>query len=600
MKENLRQWLLRYGFLDFQDGLMSCGVSGFEDLVLLTEEDLKELAKVLGLNLVMRRKFLNAIRNITTPQLESQQLVRKLQANSDELLNCVRNHCALVCSLAVKVAEHSRYARHAPTNKATSKEPMRRQASLKRSRSQHFFGQMDLDTIINSPPPLDTLSSKQQVFKKATASPNKLHLPQNTGMKSNDPAVKGTVKKAEPKKVTIPHGPKPPMVPVLALVPSQTKIKVYVEALSGEVTYVVTVTTPQGEEVLEFKEANEIQIPNIQAGRNYKVKVAAKSSNGVVGTWSEAEPVLIPLNRETIVIFGGDVEYEENLSITEYYNENDKKWVREKVMDMKSERTRLGACQWRGNLIVAGGSERGQGHTNKVAMYNVAQTRWEDFSDMKFVRHSHKIGVVDGKLFCLGGYGTRGTNNKRYRFLDVLEIYDSAQKMWLVHPERMHLPRKDFGMVVIDDEIFVAGGESNSRIVPDCEVFNFSSGKWMKIASMNTKRRQCGSCEFGGRFWIAGGFQGGSKKKAILSSSEMYDPHEDIWYQMPPLAEPRYGCSLQKMNDKLFCIGGYNTQHDPVNTIEVFDFESNCWRRWKSRIMKARGSHEAVVIEKWW
>ena len=72
---------MRYGFLDFQDGLMSCGVSGFEDLVLLEEEDLKELAKVLGLNLVMRRKFLNAVRNITTPQLESQQLVRKLQVD---------------------------------------------------------------------------------------------------------------------------------------------------------------------------------------------------------------------------------------------------------------------------------------------------------------------------------------------------------------------------------------------------------------------------------------------------------------------------------------------------------------------------------------
>jgi len=593
MKENLRQWLLRYGFLDFQDGLMSCGVSGFEDLVLLEEEDLKELAKVLGLNLVMRRKFLNAVRNITTPQLESQQLVRKLQANSDELLNCVRNHCALVCSLAVKVAEHARYARHAPSNKTTSKEPMRRQASLKRSRSQHFFGQMDLDNIMNSPPPTESLT-KTQVINQKTRNPNKLHLPQTGATKSNEQKPE----KTENKNVSV-VGPKPPMVPVLALVPGQSKIKVYVEALTGDVSYVTIVTTPKGEETHEFKEPDKIVIPNIQAGRKYKVKVAAKSSAGVVGPWSETEPVLIPLKRETIVILGGDVEYEENLSITEFYHEGEKKWKREKVMDMKCERTRLGACPWRGNIIIAGGSERGQGHTNKVTMFNIAQQRWEDFADMKFVRHSHKLGVVDGKLFCLGGYGTRGVNNKRYRFLDVLEIYDSAQKQWLVHPERMHLPRKDFGMVVIDDEIFIAGGESNSRIIPDCEVFNFSSGKWMKIASMNTKRRQCGSCEFGGRFWVAGGFQGGSKKKAILSSSEMYDPHEDIWYQMPPLAEPRYGCALQRMNDKLFCIGGYNMQHDPVNTIEVFDFESNCWRRWKSRIMKARGSHEAVVIEKW-
>eukprot|EP00494_Astrolonche_serrata_P031289 UN31558 len=383
------------------------------------------------------------------------------------------------------------------------------------------------------------------------------------------------------------YGPKPPPIPVLAVVPTQTKIKIYVEPCTEDVTYIVSVHTPNGDiEPLEFKSADELVVENVKPGRNYKVKVAAKSAGGVRGDWSESEPVLIPLTKETIVVLGGDVEYEENLDITEYYDDTDKKWVHDNNLDLTSERTRIGGCTWRGNLVVVGGSERGKGHSNTVEMYTVNQKRWTAFPSAKFVRHSHGIGVVDGKLFVLGGYGTRGTNNKRYRFLDVLEIYDSSERQWVVHPERMALPRKDFGCAVIDDEIFVAGGESNSRIIPDCEVFGFASGKWMKIASMNSKRRQCGACEFGGRFWVCGGFQGGSKKKSILTSVEMYDPHEDVWIEMPPLTEPRYGCALQRMNDKLFCIGGYDMKHDPLSTIEVFDFENNCWRRWKTRIMK--------------
>merc|ERR1719499_2964533 len=388
------------------------------------------------------------------------------------------------------------------------------------------------------------------------------------------------------------------MIQVMGIIPTQKQIKVYVEPCP-EVTYLLSVMNAGGEDVQEYSDHESIVYTNIQPGRNYRIKLAAKSKLGVVGDYSEIEPTLIPMNKETIVIVGGDVEYEENLDVTEYYIDKDKAWVHDADFDISSERTRMGATVWRGNMIIIGGSERGNGHTNIVQQYDMKAKEWKKISQTKFVRHSHKAGVCDGQLFVLGGYGTRGTANKRYRFLDVLEIYDNTDKNWVVHPLRMQFPRKDFGMAVIDDEIFVAGGESNSRIIADCEVFSLGASKWLKIASMNTKRRQCGSCEYGGRFWVVGGFQGGSKKKSILSSAEMYDPHEDVWIEMPPLTEPRYGCALQKMNDKLLCLGGYDTRHDPVGTIEVFDFESNQWRRWKTRLKKKRGSHEAMVVEKW-
>jgi len=596
MKEELRQWLLRYGFLDFQDGLMQCGVQGFEDLVLLTQNDLQELSKVLGLNLVMKRKFLNAVLDITTPKLEIQQIIRKLQINSAELTSTLSNHCSLVCSLATKVSEINTAPKAAP-RPSNLQQVIKRQQSFKRSRSQHFFSKMDLDQIFQSDPPEDeknTLQNTKPVAIPSTKKALPVLMPSSTQVPVDDPEP------VQPPAPMMPIGPKPPDVIVLAVIPHRAKIKVFIEPLHLEgVKYLVNVVTPNGEESLEFPNHQDMIIPNIQPGRSYKVKVAAKSEGGMVGNWSEREPVLVPLNKETIVILGGDVEYEENLDVTEYYADTEKHWIHDGDYDMNTERTRLGATCWRGSLVIVGGSERGMGHTNNVQMFNFSSKAWRQFPGTKFVRHSHSVGVVDGKLFCLGGYGTRGTNNKRYRFLDVLEIYDSSEKQWVVHPEKMSMPRKDFGCAVIDDEIFVAGGESNSRIIPDCEVFSFTSGRWMKIAPMNTKRRQPGSCEYGGRFWVAGGFQGGSKKKSILVSVEMYDPHEDVWLEMPELTEARYGCTLQKMNDKLMCIGGYDTKHDPVGTIEVYDFESNCWRRWKTRLIKKRGSHCAVVVEKW-
>jgi len=585
MKEQLKQWLLRHGFLDFQDGLTQCGVQGFEDLVLLTKEDLQELTKTLGLNLVMRRKFLNAVQDISTPRLEINQLIRKLQINSDALVSTLQSHCALVCSLAGKVGSMGggAGAQPAPPSQAQAllarpKSPMRRQGSVKRSRSQHFFSALELDKINQEP----TVSSEKPSIPKKQA--------------SNMQKVPTTPPAEKPK----PVGPKPPMVQVMGVVPNlkPLQIKVFVESVP-DVSYVLTVITPGGEDIAEYDDPEKIIYTKIQAGRSYRVKMAAKSKLGVVGDWSEVEPVLVPSNKETVIILGGDVEYEENLNVTEYYMDKEKTWMVQPEFNLTSERTRLGGTVWGGHVVIIGGSERGNGHSNRVERYNFESKRWEKLAPTKYIRHSHKVGVVDGKLFVVGGYGTRGTGNKRYRFLDVMEMYDSTEKQWIVHPVKMNLPRKDFGMSVIDDEIFVCGGESNSRIIADCEVFGYTASSWLKIASMNQKRRQFGCCEYGGRMWVAGGFQGGSKKKSILISVEMYDPHEDLWMEMPPLSEPRYGCTLQKMNDKLLCIGGYSTTHDPINTIEVFDHESNQWRRWKTRLKKKRGSHEAVVCEKW-
>jgi len=576
MKEQLRQWLLKHGFLDFKDGLTKCGVQGFEDLVLLTKEDLQELTKTLGLNLVMRRKFLNAVQDISTPRLEIQQLIRKLQVNSDALVSTLQSHCSLVCSLATKVGAMntgvpSHPASASQTLLARPKSDLRRQGSVKRSRSQHFFSAMELEKITNE---ANMSSEKPSAPKK----------------KTNDPPPE------KPK----PKGPKPPMVQVMGVVPNikPPKIKIYVEELP-DVTYVLAVSTAGGEDTQEYDDPNKIVYTKVQAGKSYRVKMAAKSKLGVLGDWSEIEPAILPEKKETVVILGGDVEYEENLNVTEYYIDKEKSWQIQPEFNLTTERTRVGATVWGGNVVIIGGSEKSAGHINLVQKYDFESKRWEKMAPTKFIRHSHKVGVVDGKLFVVGGYGTRGTGNKRFRFLDVMEMYDSSEKQWIVHPVKMKLPRKDFGMAVIDDEIFVCGGESNSRIIADCEVFGYTASSWLNISSMNEKRRQFGCCEYGGRMWVAGGFQGGSKKKSVLVSVEMYDPHEDVWFEQAPLTEPRYGCTLQKMNDKLLCIGGYNTTHDPINTIEVFDFESNQWRRWKTRLKKKRGSHEAVVLEQW-
>merc|ERR1719357_827279 len=264
---------------------------------------------------------------------------------------------------------------------ARPKSPMRRQGSVKRSRSQHFFSQMELDKI-NGDQPVSTekpsIPQKQQFL--------------NNNSKPTPPAVK------EKK----PVGPKPPMVQVMGVLPNlkPLQIKVFVETIP-DVSYVLNVANSKGEDIAEFDDPSKIVYTKVIAGQSYRVKLAAKSINGVVGDWSEAEPVKIPSSKETVVVLGGDVEYEENLNVTEYYVDKEKCWRVQPEFNLTTERTRLGGTVWNGNVVIIGGSQRGEGHTNQVEKYDFNNKRWSPMSGTKFVRHSHKVGVVDGKLFVI-------------------------------------------------------------------------------------------------------------------------------------------------------------------------------------------------------
>ena len=56
---------------------------------------------------------------------------------------------------------------------------------------------------------------------------------------------------------------------------------------------------------------------------------------------------------------------------------------------------------------------------------------------------------------------------------------------------------------------------------------------------------------------LAGGFDGGR----ILSSVEVYSPEGRCNFEIDPLPEPRYGLTVQYMNDDLFACGGHKEGH---------------------------------------
>ena len=71
---------------------------------------------------------------------------------------------------------------------------------------------------------------------------------------------------------------------------------------------------------------------------------------------------------------------------------------------------------------------------------------------------------------------------------------------------------------------------------------------------------------------------GKDNKGTILNSGEKYDPMQNSWTDIPPMAHARVGFGLVAIDDKLYAVGGSNDMSDPLTSIEEYDVYQNKWR----------------------
>jgi actin-binding protein IPP len=89
--------------------------------------------------------------------------------------------------------------------------------------------------------------------------------------------------------------------------------------------------------------------------------------------------------------------------------------------------------------------------------------------------------------------------------------------------------------------IFVCGGEVESQILANGEVYDPGEDAWRPMASMTVPRCEFGMCALGGRLYALGGWVG----EDIGGTIERYDPTTDRWTLLSPaMPEPRFSMGI--------------------------------------------------------
>jgi N-acetylneuraminic acid mutarotase len=194
---------------------------------------------------------------------------------------------------------------------------------------------------------------------------------------------------------------------------------------------------------------------------------------------------------------------------------------------------------------------------------------WTALPPMPTKRGSPLAFVVDGKFYVIGGASTHPgskdlaiTGGGPARSVDTNEMFDPATNTWQTRQTLPTARNHAYGGVV-NGKIYFIGGRlghsfitvtSNTDLV---EEYDPATDSWGALKSrMPTARSGGGYATYNGKIYTAGGEVFTPEMAGAFRAVEVYDPATDSWSKLPPMPMPRHGVAMAILNNRLHLISG--------------------------------------------
>ena len=285
--------------------------------------------------------------------------------------------------------------------------------------------------------------------------------------------------------------------------------------------------------------------------------------------------------NDSIYVIGGSLDASRSTSIVEAYDATTDSWTSKAKLPQKL--CGATASTVNGKIYVIGGStsvlglgDQGLGEVVKtVYEYNPVSNSWTRKSDIPTPLEAAVAGVVDGKIYVIGGCPFKFTSS----YNSVYE-YNPATDTW-VKKSDMPTARCMASATTVDGKIFVFGGVANLNVTAfsAVEVYDPSADSWALKGPMPVPKTAHASCTVDGNIYI---ISGGERMGTISDDVLEYNPASDSWAARTSIPVPRVAPAACSIGGKIYIIGGldlsntrlstveeYNPALDPTNTVSV-------------------------------
>ena len=238
--------------------------------------------------------------------------------------------------------------------------------------------------------------------------------------------------------------------------------------------------------------------------------------------------------------------------------------------------------------------------------------QWRRKADMPTARSCFSTGIVDGKVFAIGGRGQAEPDEFGELALSTVEMYDPETDAW---ERKADMPTKRSGVAVsvVDGKIYAIGGEETKKVprykgwiheakgLPTVEMYDPATDTWTQKADMPTPRKTR-TCVVDGKIYAIGGLAADpTVEREQLATVEVYDPATDSWTSARSMHHARYWAALSVVNGEIYATGGtgpspIRSEPDPyLSSVEVFNPKTDQWRE-RGEMVTPKAGHSANFI----
>ena len=226
---------------------------------------------------------------------------------------------------------------------------------------------------------------------------------------------------------------------------------------------------------------------------------------------------------------------------------------------------------------------------NNAYEYDPAADSWKALAPMPTKRGAAVAARVGDKIYVIGGATTApGATNPSIhpaipqRVLNLVEEYDIKTNEWRERAA-MPTPRNHTTAGVVNGKVYVIGGRIGAAFIGassnlgNVEAYDPATDTWSaSLAKMPTARSGLTSGVYQGRIYVAGGEWQNAEQQTTYRVFEAYDPATNSWSVMPPMVLARHGVAGGVIGKRFYAISG-DVQSSgtglPVSTAAVAAFE---------------------------
>ena len=201
--------------------------------------------------------------------------------------------------------------------------------------------------------------------------------------------------------------------------------------------------------------------------------------------------------------------------------------------------------------------------------YDPAADSWKSLPPLPGKRGSAVAAEVGGKIYVIGGATTmEGSKDPFFSFfgpsrvLGTNEVYDPATNKWESRAP-MSVPRNHAYSGVVNGKIYVIGGRTGHGFILSAtntdvvEEYNPISNTWsVPKERMPTARSGGASGSDGRRIYVAGGEVTTKDLVGAFKSVEAYDPAINAWFTLPSMPMPRHGIAGAVIGNRFHLVSG--------------------------------------------